>query len=453
MLLTIGAAVLLLGVVVFIHELGHFLAAKAVGIGVPRFSLGFGNPTPLRFRAGETEYVVSWLPLGGYVKMATREEEEAGFSALEGGEGADFPDHKLFENKPLWARILVLSAGVIMNIVLAWGIYAGLTAVFGEAENPVTTIAAVDDSLLPAAAQGLADLPFGTKILRINGDTVASWEDISDAIVSPSHALRFEFAGRPPITVPIPIGDMEGRAHLFDALEPLIQPKIGEVLAGHPAARGGLASGDLVVRVNGDTIRTWAEFVRIIEASAGDTLQVSVLRAGAVVPLVIVPEAGPKLDPVTGKTRTVGQIGVGRLLETLHVEYGLLGSIGQGAQQAFDNLREVVLLLKALVTGQVSPRSLGGPLLIGQLSGEAARFGLPSFLGFMAFISINLAVFNLLPIPVLDGGQLVFLLWEGVRGKPAPLSVRLRFTQAGLALLFVLVIFVVFNDVARILGQ
>ena len=177
MLLTLASALVVLGVLIFVHELGHFWAAKAVGIGVPRFSMGLGPPTRLKWKRGETEYVVSWIPFGGYVKMATAEEDES-MAGLEGGSADhNFPADRLFENKPLWARVVVISAGVTMNAVFAWSAYVLLAATYGRVEDPTTAIAVVDTAGLPAAARPLASLPFGTRILRINGDTVGSWKD------------------------------------------------------------------------------------------------------------------------------------------------------------------------------------------------------------------------------------------------------------------------------------
>ncbi|HET7039544.1 MAG TPA: site-2 protease family protein, partial [Gemmatimonadales bacterium] len=178
------AFIVVLGIVIFVHELGHFLAAKAVGVGVPRFSIGFGPLTPLRFHWGETEFVVSWVPLGGYVKMATQ-EEEGGTSAIEGGDASGFPPHRLFENQPLWARALVLSAGVAMNVVLAWVIYTGVAATGRLFVDPTTTLAEVDTVLAPAEAAELARVPYGTRIVRINGDTIVSWNDIRQAVIDP----------------------------------------------------------------------------------------------------------------------------------------------------------------------------------------------------------------------------------------------------------------------------
>lgn len=454
MLLTIAAFVFVLGVLIFVHELGHFLAAKASGIGVPRFSIGFGPATPLRFRRGETEYVVSWFPLGGYVKMASREEQEA-MGALEGGAtGEEYPADKLFENKPLAARIVVLSAGVAMNALFAWFVYAALAGVYGRAEDPTTRLARVDATALPAAAEALAAVPSGTRIVRLNGDTVRSWTQLGRQLIDPrSAALRFEFAGGvEAVTVAIPGTDARERAALIEALKPMWRPTIGGLAPGFPAANAGLEPGDRIVAVNGDSIRVWDDLNQIVDVSAGDTLQLAVLRADSSFVVPIVPVEQTDRDPVTGQARKVGRIGIGPQIEPIRVRYGFVEAIAEGGRQTLDMTSQVLFTIKSMFTGQVSVRELGGPILIGQVSGQAAEAGLPALLGFMAFLSINLAILNLLPIPVLDGGHLVFLLIEGVRGKPLSLDVRLKLTQFGLAVIVGIMVLAFANDFLRLLG-
>lgn len=455
MLLTLAAFVFVLGVLIFVHELGHFLAAKAAGVGVPRFSIGFGPATPLTFRRGETEYRVAWIPIGGYVKMASREEQEA-MESLEGGEVAqDFPPEKLFESKPLRARIVVISAGVIMNVLFAWAVYTGITAAYGKSEDPTTTLARVDETKLPDAARDLAGLPFGTQIVRINGDTMTSLNAIRDAILDlTSERLRFDFAGGlDPVILPIPGTDAEARIALWNALVPLWEPRVGSVLPGKPAAAAGLEPGDLVVSIGGDTVRSWGEMVDLIQPEAGNELEVKVARAEGTVQLVVRVEEEVERDPVSGETRSVGKIGIGpAAVEPRRVHYGLLASAVEGARITVDDIGKVLFTLRGMVLRQISPRELGGPIFIGQVSGQFAAAGLQPFLIFMAFLSVNLAILNLLPIPVLDGGHLVFLLIEGVRGKPLSLTVRMRLTQLGLFVLLGIMVFALTNDVLRVFG-
>lgn len=455
-MLTIVAFVFVLGVLIFVHELGHFLAAKAVGIAVPRFSIGFGPATPLVFKKGETEYRVAWFPLGGYVKMASREEQEM-MGALEGGAlEEEYPPDRLFESKPLLARIVVISAGVVMNAVFAWMVYVGISVGYGKVEDPTTRIARIDEELLPDEARALASLQFGTQIVRINGDTMSSRNDIDEAIIDvTSDRLRFEFAGsRAPVTVAIPGTAARKRMDLDAALIPLHQPRIGLVAPGRPAAQAGMEPGDVVVRIDGDTIRTWDEMVNVIEPAAGDTLVVTLARADSVLDVVLVPTEQTVRDPVSGESRQVGQIGIGSQgFEPIRVEFGLVEAMAEGVRLTLEDVRRVLFTLKGMILRKISPRELGGPIFIGQMSGQVAAAGMLPLLAFMAFLSVNLAILNLLPIPVLDGGHLIFLFIEGIRGKPLSLAVRLRLTQVGLFVLLGIMALALTNDLFRVIGK
>ncbi len=455
-MLTIVAFVFVLGVLIFVHELGHFLAAKAVGIAVPRFSIGFGPATPLVFTRGETEYRVSWIPLGGYVKMASREEQEA-MGALEGGElEEEFPPDRLFESKSLPARIVVISAGVAMNALFAWIVYVGISLGYGKVEDPTTQIARVDEAVLPSEAQELVGLPFGTQIIRINGDTMASRNDIQEALSDlTSDEIRFEFAGdQDPIVVPIPGTAARERFALYDALIPLHKPRVGVVAPGRPAAEAGVEPGDLIVRIDGDTIRTWDEMVHTIEPAAGDTLEVALARGDSVLEVVLVPTEQTVRDAVSGESRRVGQIGIGsQAFDPIRVEFGLGEALAEGARLTWVDVNRVLFTLKGMIVGTISPRELGGPIFIGQMSGQVAAAGMLPLILFMAFLSVNLAILNLLPIPVLDGGHLIFLLIEGIRGKPLSLSLRLRLTQIGLFVLLGIMVLALTNDLFRVIGK
>ena len=452
MLLTIGAAILVIGVLIFVHELGHFVAAKAVGIAVPRFSIGLGPVTPLSVRRGETEYVISWIPFGGYVKMASREEQEEAMADLEGGAAAEtFPPDRLFENKPLWARIVVILAGVTMNVVFAWVVYTLLAATFGRLETPTTTIARVDSTNLPAAAEPLLALPTDSKILRVNGDTVASWNDVQAGITDPtSEELRFDFAQADPIVLPIDGFAMEERFGVLQSLVPRVEARIGLVAPGSAADAAGFEVGDLVVRAHGEQIEDWPQMVELVQRSEGDSVEFVVLRGGSEVTLTAVPQPATIRDPATGEEREIGQLGVNR--EFRQVKFGPLAALVAGGRRVRQDGDLILTTLSGLIRGRVSARELGGPVLIGQISGQVARQGVVSMLTFMALFSVNLAILNLLPIPVLDGGQLVFLLIEGVRGKPMPLELRVRFSQLGLVILLGIMALALTNDLLRVFG-
>jgi len=451
-LLTIGAFVLVLGVLIFVHELGHFLAAKAVGIAVPRFSIGMGPATPLSFTWGETEYRIAWLPFGGYVKMASKEEQEV-MGAVEGGElEEEYPPERMFEHKSLAARIFVISAGVVMNAIFACLAYAGLAVVYGQYVDPTTTLAGVDLDVLPDAAQELADVPFESEILRVNGDTVEHWQDVLQEVLDPtSERLRFDFAdGIDPAIVDIPGTNVDGRIAVASAIRPHLEPRVTSVIVGQPADAAGLMGNDVFVRAGGDTVRTWSELVRIVEANAGDTLPVTVLRGDTTVDLAVVPVAQSIQDPATGEIQKRGRIGIDRARQ--RVRYGLGSALVWGVQESWNKGALVVFTLKGIVVRDISPREIGGPILIGQVSGQFARLGIDALISFMAFLSVNLAILNLLPIPVLDGGHLMLLFFEGVRGKPLSLSLRIRLTQVGLFVLLGIMVWAVANDILRVFG-
>ncbi len=449
MLLTLAAAVLVLGVLIFVHELGHFLAAKAVDVAVPRFSIGFGPPTPIRFRRGETEYLVSWIPFGGYVKMASLEEQQA-MESLEGGAlEQEFPRERLFESKPLWARILVISAGVIMNALFAWAAYSGLFLAYGRAEDPTTAIARVDAEMLPEAAGALAEVPFGARVTRINGRPVDSWDDILDGVLDPTtDRLRFEFAAAEAIEIDAPGADADLRGRIYAALVPLWEPRIGTVLPGRPADDAGIEVGDLIARAHGEPLASWDDLVTAVEASVGEPLELEVERDGRTVEITVTP-AEEEIQGPGGEARKVGRIGVGPQRDLKRIRLGLAAALAAGAEETWENGLRVLVFLKGLIVGQVSARQLGGPVLIAQASGQFARAGIAALIGFMAFLSINLAILNLLPIPVLDGGHLVFLLLEGLRGRPLPQALRMRLTQAGVFVLLGIMVFAVINDLLR----
>jgi len=377
--------------------------------------------------------------------------------ALEGGALEDeYPPDRLFESKPLLARIVVISAGVVMNAVFAWMVYVGISLGYGKVEDPTTRIARVDEELLPDEAQALASLQFGTQIVRINGDTMSSRNDIDEAIIDvTSDQLRFEFAGsRAPVTVPIPGTAARKRMDLDGALIPLHQPRIGLVAPGRPAAQAGIEPGDVVIRINGDTIRTWDEMVNVIEPAAGDTLVVTLARADSVLDVVLVPTEQTLRDPVSGESRQVGQIGIGSQgFDPIRVEFGLVEAMAEGVRLTLEDVGRVLFTLKGMIVGQISPRELGGPIFIGQMSGQVAAAGMLPLLAFMAFLSVNLAILNLLPIPVLDGGHLIFLFIEGIRGKPLSLTVRLRLTQVGLFVLLGIMALALTNDLFRVIGK
>ena len=365
MLITILATAIVLGVLILVHELGHFWAAKLVDIEVSRFSIGFG-PKLVGFKPGETEYVISALPLGGYVKMEGMIDEEV-TSALEGGETTEDrrPSPRDFDAKPLWARFFVIFAGVLMNFLFAF--------------------------------------------------------------------VAFSFI-----------------AHDRGVYEPII----GEVTEGSPAEAVGLLPGDAIRSVNGRRTDDASDVSRVIQPRAGEQLRLTVERDGRTFEVDIVPAADRQWSEIARDSIDFGLIGVSFPGgEESNRSLGVGESIAAGARETGSWIADVGVFFARLVTGRQSPKELGGPIVIGQLSGQMARAGFWPLLDFMAIISVNLAVLNLLPIPVLDGGHLLFLAIEGLRGgKPVSVEQRLRFSQIGMLMVLGLMVWAFANDIMRLVG-
>ena len=453
MLLTLLALIVVLGVLIFVHEAGHFVAAKWAGIYVHRFSLGLGPPIKwLTFRRGETEYSVSWLPLGGYVKMASR-EEDIGSSALEGGASATrVPPDRVFEARPVWVRMVVILAGVTMNALFAWAVFAFLAYKNGRQIDPVTTVGQVVREMVPPEAEALKQIRPGAQIVRINGDTVKSWDEVVSVMVnSPESEIRIELADGSSLVLPIHPDALEQRLKAAQALQPYREPVVGQVLPNRPAAKAGIQEGDTVVAVNGQPVRQWYDLLEVLQASPGRNLKMEVARGGQRLTFDI----EPYLDSIPGpdgKRRAVGRIGVAVGTGFISEPLSLGGAIVEGGRATLRASTQIVRTVRGLFTGRISGSTVGGPILIGQLAGESARLGLDTFLAFMALISINLAILNLLPIPVLDGGQFLFLLAEAAIRRPLPMKLRERLTTVGLVLIVLLMGLAFSNDIRRLFG-
>ncbi|HWC73121.1 MAG TPA: RIP metalloprotease RseP, partial [Gemmatimonadales bacterium] len=392
MLVMLVAFLLALGPLIFVHELGHFVIAKIVGIQVLRFSLGFGQPL-VRFKRGETEYWISWIPLGGYVKMAGMEEEGM-VGELEGGKASTAIDPaRSFENKSVWARMAVILAGVTMNLVFAWVIYTGLTLTLGQTRLANQPIDSVEVARLPAEARALGLLQHGDKIVRINGKTIRTWNELQERLVDGPDTLRIDVAGREePLVVTFRHGDKHGREETVDAIHPLLPPTIGVVNPGQPAAKVGLQAGDLIVRANGDTIRSWEEMVRRIRSSPNRRLALDVVRHDSLLHITVVPEAEKQTDSA-GKTVTIGLIGASPDPRgpIVRVPVGIGASIADGLEQTISQLVGIITSFKRLLTGQASTREVGGPILIAQYAKQMIHLGFDWFLGFVALLSVSLA--------------------------------------------------------------
>ncbi len=449
--MTVVATIIVLGVLIFVHELGHFAAAKAVGVEVQRFSIGLG-PKVFGFTRGETEYVLSAIPLGGYVKMGGMDDEV--MDRLEGGDAEPRqPSERDFDAKPIWARTLVISAGVIMNMLFAFGVYTFVAAYWGEAHRSTTVLGKVDAALLPEGTGGLADVEPGSRFVRVGGEDIAYWTQVQQGLYEAEPGpLSVEFAD-PARTVQIDIPVSEGqRVRLVQAVQRWIDAGVGVVNPGSPAAKAGLEQGDVVLAVDGIDVDNWFEFVSLIEARGGQRAQLSIVREGRelVRPVDVERE---EVTGVDGRTREVGRIGIYPPPDDyLYLRIPVGEAVVSGYEQTIGVSGLILGFLRDLVTGGVSPRQMGSIVTIGEASGNAAEAGLDQFLQFMALFSVNLAVLNLLPIPVLDGGHLLFLAIEAVRGRALSMEQRLRWSNVGFLIVMGIMLWALSNDFLRLLG-
>ncbi|HEX6040376.1 RIP metalloprotease RseP [Longimicrobium sp.] len=439
--MSILATVVALSVLILIHEFGHLFAAKSVGIAAPRFSLGLG-PRVAGFHWGETEFVISAIPLGGYVKMAGMEDDEA-MEVLEGGEQAPPVDpSRTFDAKPLWARAWVISAGVIMNLLFA--LLANIVLAFAQGEPYISETRLAPITTLGGSTAQVAQVPLGARVVSVGGRPVANYNEIQDALLAaPAGPVALGLEGRPVVTLQLPAPG-GSRDSVVGALQPLSAPVLGQLNPDQPAADAGLRAGDSIVSIDRQPIRTWPEAVERVRASPGKPLAVVVERNGTRREVTLTPRAEKEQD------KTVGKIGAAGLPQTAYRTLGFGEALSYGTAETGRMIKTLMVTLRDLFTGALSPRNLGGLLAIGEASGESAQQGPATFLWFLAFLSVNLAVLNLLPIPILDGGHLMFLAIEAVRGRPLSVESRIRLSHVGLIIVVGLMLWANGNDVVRL---
>lgn len=451
--MTILATIVVLGVLIFVHELGHWAAAKAVGVEVQRFSIGFG-PKIFGFRYGETEYVLSAIPLGGYVKMGGMDDEV--MDRLEGGEPTvpPTPRDRAFDAKPIWARAFVISAGVIMNMLFAFGTYAFLAAQYGVPEYDSTRIGAVFAEALPQGTEALATVDPGSRVLQVGETDAEHWGDVQRLILNaPAGPLSIRLAEpsrEVAITVP---DDPESRRDLVSAIAAWIEAGVGAVNPGSPADRAGLEAGDRIVAVGGEPVENWWTFVDAVEARPGERVELTIVRDERELVRAVTLDSEME-QQADGTEMAVGRVGVfPPQLATTYRDVPVGEAIGYGYRETVAVTSLIVGFLGDLVTGGISPRSMGSIVTIGEASGQAAAAGIDQFLRFMALFSVNLAVLNLLPIPVLDGGHLVFLGIEAVRGgRGLTVEQRLKWSNVGFLIVVGIMVWALSNDFLRLLG-
>jgi regulator of sigma E protease len=448
---TLAAFLIALAVLIVFHELGHYIAARLCGVRVLRFSVGFGKPLLTRVVGPDrTEWSVSALPLGGYVKML--DEREAPVAPAELG--------RAFNRQSVWKRIVIVAAGPIANFLLAIAIYWLL--LLGGTTEPKPILAA-PEAKTPAAMAGVAS---GDTVLAINGKPVATWQDlrwnlIELAVDRKPVVLEVRDALGGTRVRKLDLGELNAERIEGDVLgavglklfRPDLAPVIGKVVSGSVAERAGLREGDRIVAIDGEPVRSWDAMVAVVRASAGKPVGLEVDRAGTERVVTVVPEASGK------EGERIGRIGAGPKVDPaqlkdlmVEVHYGPVQALGHAANKTWDMSVFSLRMLGKMLTGDVSWRNLSGPVTIADYAGQAAQVGLAPYLAFLALISISLGVLNLLPIPLLDGGHLMYYAAEIVKGSPVSERVMELGQRVGLTVLLFLMAFAFYNDINRLVS-
>ncbi len=433
---TLLAFLFVLGVLVFVHELGHFLLARWNGVRVLTFSLGFG-PKLLKVQRGDTEYCISIIPLGGYVKMA--------------GENPDDPrtggdDEFLAKGK--WQRFQILIAGPAMNLMLAVGLLALVlmqgAEVLAFLDRPAVVGAVEAGS--PAERSGVQP---GDVIVRVGSADVATWEQLDMAVAArPERDVELvvmrggreeRLSIRPDLTELRTRGDARFEVGTIGVL-PDVNPSIRSVLGGEPADKAGLKAGDVIVSVNGQRMVFGSQVSEAISKHPEQPIQVTVRREGV----------GRTVTVTPARQGDIGRIGINISDATTSYTPGPLEAVGMSVQRNVDMSVAILRTLKDLVTGEASPKQLMGPVGIAQLSGESAQAGWIALLSLMASISLNLGLLNLLPIPVLDGGHIFIMGIETIARRDFSLQLKEKMLFVGFVLLMTLMVTVIYNDLTRI---
>ncbi|MCS4505655.1 Regulator of sigma-E protease RseP [wastewater metagenome] len=450
-LTSIIAFAVALGLLVTVHEFGHFWVARRLGVKVLRFSVGFGRIVWRRQGHDGTEYAISAIPLGGYVKMLDERE----------GDVPEQERHRAFNRQPLWVRNAILFAGPGFNFIFAVLAYWAIFVTGTTAMKPV--IGQVEPDT-PAAAAGLQS---GERIVAVGGEDTRTWDDVLMQILSLG-------PGNPDLAVTTVAGeDGPRRSHSLDVAaigpvgenpdilaalgmqpwRPRIEPVIDSVMPDGPAAGAGLQPGDRIEAVDGTPMPDWARLVDYVRARPGESVTLSVERDGEP------REVAVTLAQVDSAQGPIGRLGVSprfdrssleRMQQT--IQYGPLAAVGVAAGETWRASALTVKMLGQMITGEASVKNLSGPINIAQYAGQSAQLGVVPFLRFLAIVSISLGVLNLLPVPVLDGGHLMFNALEWVRGRPLSEAAQAVGQQVGLALLGLLMAVAFYNDIARLFG-
>lgn len=435
-----------LGVLVAFHELGHFLAARWVGVKVLKFSLGFG-PKLLSRQVGETEYLLSAIPLGGYVKLFGEEESEA----------LTHDDRqRSFAHQALWKRMVIVAAGPGFNFILAYLIFAGWLSTGSPLFVPTFQDLSPDvEAVLPDSPAGQAGIQVGDRIIRVNDRDISTRNELFDAVAKSNGKsltldLRRKGQVKTVVLTPEPVPGQEpgGDEPAFRIGVEDPAPVVTGVMAGSPATAAGFQPGDRILRIDGQPIYSWVQMTGIVKESPDKSLRVDIDRDGAPVTLTVTP--APEKTTVGGKETVIGKIGVSGPGRSLMRASNPLQAVLYGVQATWGWTELTTVGIYKMIVGEISSKNIGGPLTIANISGEAATQGASSVVFLIAILSINLGVLNLLPIPILDGGHLFFFMIEGILRKPLGERQREIAQQVGLVLLVGIMVFAFWNDLERL---
>ncbi|TXH79397.1 RIP metalloprotease RseP [Thauera aminoaromatica] len=443
---------LALGILIVVHEFGHYLVARLCGVKVLRFSLGFGRPLLVR-KAGadQTEWVLSVFPLGGYVKML--DEREAPVAAHE--------LHRAFNRQSVWRRIAIVAAGPLANfllaIVLYWGLYTGgVEELRPRLAEPEAATAARD-----AGFQG------GELVRSVNGEPVETWQEfrwkllnlaldkqvVTIETINASREIGFRKLDLAGVVVDQVERDITAQLGL-SLLRPRLPAVLGRLSEGGPAESAGLRAGDRVVRIGDSEIESWSDLVAIVRDAPGRALEFQVLRGGRDERFQVVPSA------VDENGRSIGRIGAAlaeaddqREQMFVTVRYGVGEALSKSLGQTWDTSAMSVSMMGRMIVGEVSVKNLSGPVTIADFAGQSARMGWAYYIKFLALISISLGVLNLMPVPVLDGGHLLYYVIEIIKGGPVSERAMEIGQQIGMALLAALMAFAFYNDINRLFAS
>lgn len=437
-------AIIVLGVLVFVHELGHFLVAKWAGVYVEKFSIGFG-PVLLRKKYGETEYVISALPLGGYVKMyGEQNEDEPGQETYDPAK-----EGRSFKDKSGWQKAAIIFAGPLFNVIFAilifWGLYM----------TGIPSYSAIVGKVEQGSIAESAGLKAGDKIVSVNNEKIRSWNEFAQVIADkPNEKVTITLSDNRQIN--LTVGEKEA-ADIFGDKEKIgsigaglqIDAVIGEVVPNMAAAEAGLLKGDKILSINGEKVLSWNDSADLIRSKPGQELTVIVERQGKELPFKLTPK--PTEQGSGENKKTVGLIGIAPIDGDITVRYGPVDAMIMGLEKSYELTKVIYLGFAKLIQREIPADSLGGPILIVETAAQSAESGFAALLIFMAAISINLAVFNLLPIPVLDGGQLAIIGAEGIMGRPLGEKALGAFQMFGLLVIISLMVFAFYNDIMRLI--